>query len=143
MPADASLVKYMNQINGGSRGRLHWGRADLDGAPFRGNAPPIGPEEELESRLTRVHDARNRIFDTSDPKENADYMQVVDRIVNGWYQLVHRKHRHVLVKYKDKDGMKVVKMKVLVYVEWLEPYMEDGKPHLSQRPYVGKSNAEA
>jgi hypothetical protein len=140
MPS-SSLVKFVNEVNGGSRGRLHWGRSDIDGAPFRGDAPPTGTEEELEARLTRVHDPKNRTFDTTEPTDNAAYLTVMDKIVNGWAQCLHRFHRHCVEKTRDANGVMKTRMKVLVYIEWVEYYMEDGKPNLSQRPYLGKSNA--
>ena len=140
MPS-TSLVRFMDNVNGGSRGRLYWGRADIDGAPFRGNAPPTGTEEELESRLARVHDSKNRIFDTSDPDENAAYLDVMDKIVNGWAQCLHRHHDHIRERIRGADGVRRTRMKVLIYIEWIEWYMEDGKPNQSQRPYIGRSNA--
>lgn len=136
----SSLIKFMNQVDGGERGRLHWNRADVDGAPYRGHFPITGTAEELEQRLTRVSDSHNRIFDTSDPRENKEYMAVMDKITNGWAQCLHRHHEHLVEKIKGTDGIVRTRLRVIIYVEWSEYYMEDGKPNLAQRPYVGRPN---
>ncbi len=131
--AATGLIKYMNQTNGGKRGSLHWGRADIDGAPFRGELPPMLPEEELDERLVRIADPRNRVFDLSDPTDNAAYLEAVDKIVNKWGHLMYIKR--VVTRNKKTDAIKV-----RVYMEWVEFYMEDGQPMHSQRPYIGKPN---
>lgn len=143
MPA-SSLVKFMHQKDAAGK-PLHWGRADLDGAPYRGAASSLMvPEEELESRLTRVYDPQNQTFDLSDPEDNKAYLAVVDKVSNKWAQLLCRKFMTVKVRrVRDLgDGVKEVTrdVKIKVYVEWLEVYMEDGQPMHSQRPYLGRSN---
>jgi hypothetical protein len=139
--APSSLFKFMQNVNGGDRGHLHWGRADIDGAPFRGHTIPMAPEDELANRLTRVADPKNQIFDLSDPTQNRAYLDVLDKIVNGWGQLLNRSRRTVIHRIKLKEtGEKVARMQVLMYVEWIEYFMEDGKPFMSQRPYIGRPN---
>lgn len=141
MPA-TSLVKFMGRNqNGGTRGSLHWGRADIDGAPFRGSAPPMLPEEEMEARLTKVRDPHNATFDTSDAEQNKEYLDVLDKIANGWAELIARKHIPVRFKKKTEKGIERG-MRMLVYIEWVEYYMEDGQPMESQRPYIGRSNED-
>ena len=126
MPA-TSLVKFMGEKS--SNGQpLGWGRVDVDGAPTRGAIPTL-PEEELQSRLTRVGDPKNQMFNTNDPEENKEYLAVMDKIVNGWAQCLHREMH-----------FDAASRNVLVYVEWVEWFMQDGSPMHSQAPYMGRSN---
>lgn len=130
-----SLVKFMSHHNGGGRGRLYWNRADVDGAPFRGNGnlPMMYTEEELETRLTPVYDSHVRIFDLSDPDQTAAYREVLDKLANGWAteRYVHRAHA-----VDPKTG----NLRTLVHLEWYEKFMEDGQPFHAQRPYLGRLN---
>lgn len=124
-PQATSLVKYMNDHNGQGRGRLHWHRSAQDGFPFRGEIDPMMREEEFEERLVQVRDARNGIFDVNDPDQNAKYMAVMDRIMNGHFQAIYIDRQY------DKD-----KKTWVVYIEWSENFMEDGNPaaaHQSQQ----------
>lgn len=126
MPA-TSLVKFMNQKEAGGK-PLYWGRADEDGAPYRGT-PPTLPREEFENRLARVCDPHNGVFDLGDPEQNKQYLEVLDKITNGWAQAIF-----VDRKYDEKKNT------WLAYVEWVEVYMEDGSPMHSQHPYLGRLN---
>lgn len=135
MPS-SSLIKYLGQP--GSDGNdLLWGRADVDGAPFRNQAgldvPQLMSNEEADERLVRVQDVYNRLFDLAVPEENKAYLAVLDKIVNNWAVLTFRQH------YEFKTATDV---KLKVYVEWTEPVMMDGKPNLSQRPYLARPNDE-
>ena len=60
-------------------------------------------------------DARNGWFDTSDPEQNRSYLNVLDGIVNGWYEPIHIS-RHFEGEQR------------LVYAEWVEYYLQDGSP---------------
>jgi hypothetical protein len=108
-----SLIKYVNQTDGGERGPLHWGRAKVDGFPFRGQNPPLMREEEAAERLVRVSDFRNGDFDISDPAQNKSFCNVMDGITIGWFELVF------IDRFRDPE-------KTRIYVEWVEYYMEDG-----------------
>jgi hypothetical protein len=112
-----SLVKYYGQQQGNGRGNLHWGRADRDGLPFRGREIPHFKEEEAEEHLAIVGDAKAELFDvTQEGESRTRYLQVVDCIVNGWFVCLHREHNF-------HEG------KMLVYLEWVERFMEDKKPN--------------
>ena len=112
----SSLVKFMNRrVNGNGRGQVFWSRADRDGAPFRGQAAPMFTEEEFDEKLVRVYDPKNGVFDVTDKEENDRYLEILDGISNGWFQLVY-------INRQFDEGSR------LVYVEWLESYMEDGSP---------------
>lgn len=112
-----SLVKYYSEKEGNGRGSVWWGRAERDGLPFRGRSVPNYTESEFEERLVVVGDANVELFDvTTDGEERKRYLKVVDRIVNGHFTCLHREHHFV-------DG------KMLVYIEWVERYMEDKNPN--------------
>ena len=123
----SGLVKFMNEVNGNGRGALHWHRSDIDGAPFRGQIPPTMTTEEFEQKLTRVGDAKNRVFDLSDANDNQAYLKVLDKIVNGWAQPLHVER---LITIDKKE----------VYIEWVEWFMEDGTPSAAQQPTMSMNH---
>lgn len=113
-----SLVnKFANRKDGNGRGNVYWNRAGIDGLPFRGEVPPLLKEEEFEDRLVRVSDFKNQTFSTGDENQNAEYCRVMDGVANGWFQLVH------IERYRKPDDNSFS-----IYVEWIEPFLEDGKP---------------
>lgn len=123
----SSLIKFMQQ-NGAatnisrSEQSLHWGRASSDGLPFRGNSAPLLRDDEYEDRVVRVADAKNGTFFTGDPEQNLRYLLILDRVANGWYQILH------IDRWRDTNSNNH-----FVYVEWLEFFMEDGKPTQPQQ----------
>jgi hypothetical protein len=120
-----SLIKYQDERqHTGSGKQMFWQRAELDGFPFRGQAAPILKEEEYEARVRKVGDAKNGFFDVGVPAENAAYLAVCDRIVNGWYQCL----------YIERFWNKTTRH----YVEWVEFYMEDG----SRAPFSYSTSME-
>ena len=139
--AATSLIKFMNQTNGNGRGNVQWGRADRDGAPLRSQTPLTMTEEEAEERLVKVADPHNQLFDLSDADQNTQYLEVLDKITNGWAQLLAP--REVLkckVRRKLPDGTIELDVRIKIYLEWAEYFMEDGTPMHSQRPYIGRPN---
>lgn len=112
-----SLVKFVNNKDGNGRGQLFWERADVDGLPFRGHQAPLYRNEEYEERVVRVADPKNGTFYTGDSEQNASYLKVLDGISNSWYQLIH------IDRWRNEgDNYHYV------YIEWVEYYLEDGKP---------------
>jgi len=107
----SSLIRYSTRVGSGGK-RLFWGRADLDGFPFRGPSAPSMPEEEYAARVVRVADARNAFFDVTVEGENRQYLDVMECCFNGWFRLV----------FIDRFWKGTTKH----YVEWVEYYMEDG-----------------
>jgi len=118
-----SLVKFTNRKDGNGRGQLFWNRADVDGLPFRGQMAPLLREEEYEERVVRVADPKNGTYYTGDEEQNAAYLKVMDGISNGWYHLI-------FVDRWREDGDR----HHYVYIEWVEYYLEDGKPTPYQSP---------
>ncbi len=80
-----SLVKFTNRhVHRGQR--MYWGRASEDGLPYRGAAPPSLTQDEAETRLHRVGDPFEETYDLSKPEEKADWLGVMDGIINHWFQ---------------------------------------------------------
>jgi hypothetical protein len=115
----SSLVKFSNRTTSAGR-NLWWNRAEIDGLPFRGPFAPIMPEEEYEARVVRVADARNAFFDVTDAQENKLYLDVLECVFNGWFQMIHLE--------------RFWRQTTLHYVEWVEYYLEDG----TRTPYSGQ-----
>ena len=111
----SGILKYMKA----STPNLFWGRASYDGVPFRGAIAPMLREEEYEVRAIRVCDAKVRTFDMSEPDDAAAYRDVLDRVMNGWYTITHTQRNW------DPD-----KKCMIVYVEWVEQYMEDSRTYM-------------
>ena len=118
-----SLVKFASRVDGNGRGKLYWGRAGVDGAPFRGNAVPALTEEEYDDRVTRVADPHNGTFRTWIEEENRKYLEVIDAILNGWAVSLFVDRWKVRVKLGGH-----VTTRHVVYLEWAQFYMEDGTP---------------
>lgn len=126
MHQPTSLVKFMSEQSGNGRGDLHWARAGEDGAPFRGDITSMLTSEEYEERVVRVHDPHVDVYDIGNPEQRVAYQAVMDRIVNGWAscQWVDRKYCSETNSW-------------IVYIEWVEHFMEDGMPLASHNPMVG------
>jgi hypothetical protein len=111
-----SLVKFAGQGKDSNGNTLHWHRAGEDGSPYRSKAgTPTLTKEEFEEHSVRVADPRNGTFDTSNAEQNQQYLIVLDGVANNWYQLLY-------IERWREEGEK----HHIVYVEWLEYFMEDG-----------------
>lgn len=110
MSLPSSLLKFQYLQGENGRGSLHWHRAHLDGAPFRGSNPFL-TEEEYEQRTMRVGDPHNATFDLDKPEDNQRYLQVMDMIVNQWAKLIFIE-RMITPDRKE------------VYIEWVQWYIE-------------------
>lgn len=121
----SSLLRFVKEEESNGRGQLHWGRADVDGAPFRGNNIPVGTEDELESKLVKTFDAHNQIFDLSDPESNTEYIKVMTKILNGRAQILHREHlQHKIRRHDPQTKSIVTEIRLKVYLEWADAFME-------------------
>lgn len=105
-----SLIKYAKS----PKPDVYWGRAELDGLPFRGKEIPKLKEEEFTDRTIRTFDARNGTFNTADKAQNEQYLEVLDKAANGWWTIVYNE------RWRDKDNPN----EMWVYVEWLEGYIQ-------------------
>ncbi len=113
----SSLIKFCDQTDGNSRGKLFWGRLGVDGLPFRGTQPPTYTSEEFDARVVSVGDPRNGTYRTWIPEENKRYLEALDRIINGWARLI------CVDRWRDQEHDRHV-----VYMEWAEFFLEDGSP---------------
>lgn len=117
---------------------LHWSRAHLDGAPFRGD-PVRLPEELYAERVEKVTEAKVRLFDLSKPKDQIDYADILNRITAGVGQLVRREFlksaviRQVEIR-DERDRVigheKSQSTGLQVHMEWVEFYMQDNQRNL-------------
>jgi hypothetical protein len=112
-----SLIQFVVEQKDHAGQQLHWGRADEDGAPFRGERLML-TEDEYDSRVVRIKEAHNDTFNTADPASNRRYLRLLSKAAHGIVQILDIKKRR---KRKGKNAVKPI-----VYVEWLEFYMQDG-----------------
>ena len=115
-----SIKKYYSDHGGPSHGndRLHW-PGTMDGYPVRGQGlPPDLKKEELEN-LDLQLDFKSKMFELWDPQQKAEFDDVNDKIVNGWYLLQRRndnwdetnKHFRVWLEWAQVYGMLPPKVK--------------------------------
>ena len=105
--------------NHDSRGvPLHWGRSDIDGLPFRGAEVPMYTEDEFEQRCRPVGEPNCRLFEVTDPQQQAEYLAVLRSIVNGRASALHR----------SAPTVEAATRRVFVYLEWVDNFIQDVKP---------------
>lgn len=108
----SSLIRVSHQRQQSRNGEeLHWGRAGVDGMPYRGPAPQF-TEAEYEARTVRVAEACNGFFDMEVEAERREFLSVLDCFYNHWTQILHIER---FWRGTSKH-----------YVEWLEYFREDG-----------------
>jgi len=118
-----SFFKYANDpevTKGNGRGRLQFGRADIDGMPFRGQSPYPMREEEFQQLTDVVCETSCRIFDLSDVEQLREYRKILDGCVNRLYRCIWRSQRWVI----GDDGVP----HLFMYIEWTEPALETVRP---------------
>lgn len=110
-----SIIKYLSEKGPDKdpRGPLFWGRAKIDGAPFRGTQPPLLRDEEFRKLAERVYDAGVKVFRLWEPDELEEYTLIVDRIINNYYRPIRREYLPV----PEKNSFAVL-------LEWGAPRME-------------------
>ena len=104
------LAKFSAQKE--SKGQpVHWERAHIDGAPFRGRAVMFRNDEEYQANTERENDTHSDTFRLWVPEEKAAFDKVTEGIMNDWYRLI------------DKDRQYVPEHQSWVWmVVWAEPY---------------------
>lgn len=107
--------------------KLHWGRAGEDGLPYRGAFAPLYTQDEFDERVQRVGDPHAETFDLSAQDQKTAYLNVIDGIVNGWFQCLYAK------RWELPDNPYG-----LVRIEWVEYFLEDGHPV----PYLAPGTME-
>lgn len=114
----SSMVRYMDRTQARDGRKLFWGRADVDGYPFRAHKAPDFSEQEAEERVVRVPDYRNGFFDVTNVEENRLFCEVMECCTVGWFKLT-------FIERFWRGSTKH-------YLEWTEFYLEDG----SRTPFV-------
>lgn len=112
------MFKKFHNITESQGAQVHWHRAPVDRAPFRGNDIPMLRDEEFEERVERVEDCYFATFDTSKPEQtfhNRTLSWIMDAHRAGWVVILFRQHTWHVV-----DGRPVM----FQYIEWSEPYQE-------------------
>src|SRR4051812_18402431 len=94
------LLKFKDEADGRQRDtELHFGRASLDGMPYRGK-PMLLREEEYEELTEVVSDSHVKIFDITNEEQRKEFSEIIDRCISGWY-VVHEKQTKMV---KQPDG---------------------------------------
>lgn len=87
-----STRKYHGEVGGiqHNNAQLNW-PGTLDGFPVLGGAGPRPDlkQEELEN-IDIQYDFKSRMFELWDTTQKAEYDNINDKIVNGWYRLLKR-----------------------------------------------------
>jgi hypothetical protein len=109
-----SLKKYYGDLGGPQHGndRLHW-PGTLDGYPVRGSAAQVDLKKEETENLELNLDFKSKMFELWDPAQKAEFDDINDKIVNGWYLLQRRndnwdeehKHFRVWIEWAQVYGM--------------------------------------
>lgn len=109
-----SLRKYHGEIGGTqhNNARLNW-PGTLDGFPVigAGHRPDL-KQDELEN-IDLQYDFKSRMFELWDPAQKAEFDDINDKMVNGWYRLLKRtdnwddehKHFRVWLEWAQVYGM--------------------------------------
>lgn len=110
-----SIKKYYGETAGAAHGAglLHW-PGTLDGYPVKsGNSlPPDLKKEEVEN-LDLQLDFKSKMFELWDESQKAEFDDINDKLVNGWYILQRRtdhwdeekKHYRVWLEWAQVYGM--------------------------------------
>lgn len=122
-----SVTKYVGEQDADHGGNLFWPGAM--GFPMRGAQAPTLTQTEYEDQVEVHHDFHSEEFDLSDETQKAQYLGIMDRIVNGWYV----RHYHEPPTRHPKTGKRVA------YVEWSQRYGALS-PSASRRTLTGGSS---
>lgn len=105
-----STRKYAGQSRDDAGNVLHW-PGTADGFPVRSDGAPTTTQGEYDS-LPLVYDAKCKILEL--PAQMEEYLKVIDKAANGWYQLRHERFLGWDPGTKSEH----------VFLQWLEIYGE-------------------
>jgi hypothetical protein len=94
---------------------IYWGRAGSDGIPMLGAPRQAYGEEEFARKMVPTRYFMFREFDLSKEVDQQAYLDTMDKIVNGLFQLTHKERRG---NVQDEA--------IKWYLEWYEVYLQDG-----------------
>ena len=106
-----SLAKYRDLIKESNGQPVYFGRAHLDGAPFRGQVSPLR-DEEFNSQKELEYETHARVFRLWVDEDMKAYQQVLDKVANRVCRLWYRQHLPV----PDQQSF-------VVLVEWSDRFI--------------------
>lgn len=110
-----SLRKYHSELGGMQHdgGLLHW-PGTLDGFPvLSASTTHLDLKQEEVENLETQMAFKSRMFELWDPQQKAEFDDISDKIVNGWYRLLKRsdnwddekKHFRIWLEWGQVYGM--------------------------------------
>ena len=110
-----STSKYHTEAGGAQHGqhRLHW-PGTMEGFPVVGGGDVFsGLKQDEVENLELQYDFKSKMFALWNPTEKAEFDDINDRIINGWYRLLKRsdhwdeenKHYQVWLEWFQIYGM--------------------------------------
>jgi len=124
-----SMLKYFKDRGGSNSehgGHLHWPGTE-DGFPFRGAVSPDLRDEEY-ANIALALDYHSDSFRLWEPEQKMKFDDVMDRIVNGWYQ-----------QHKRIDRWSDQHCGLVVWLEWVQIY---GEAPSGKNPGVGHAQQQ-
>lgn len=116
-----SIKKYAGKQKTDDTGTpLHW-PGTMDGFPVRSPVAPATTQKEFED-IPLVYDAKGKFLEL--PAQMAEYLDIIDKAANGWYQLRHE-------KFLGWDAEKKIQY---MFIQWLEIYGEPAASKSSLSP---------
>jgi hypothetical protein len=110
-----SLFKYFGQQQDADGAKLWW-PGGPDGYPFIGGQPPVTSQDEYED-LKLSGKMRANTFYLAKAEDLQTYVEVKDKIVNGWFIQLDRQPSWD----EETKGMRI-------YLEWVELAYEAPQP---------------
>jgi hypothetical protein len=106
-----SIHKYYGE-QGGFNGadKLHW-PGTLDGYPVKSRGLPPDLKKEETENLELQLDFKSRMFELWDPEQKANFDDINDKIINGWY-----------LQQRRTDNWDEEKKHFRVWLEWAQVY---------------------
>jgi len=109
-----SLRKYHGEIGGSqhNNARLNW-PGTLDGFPVLGSGQRNDLKQDELENIELQYDFKSKMFELWDVNQKAEFDDINDKIVNGWYRLLKRsdnwdddnKHFRVWLEWAQVYGM--------------------------------------
>ena len=106
------IHKFFGNRENADNQPLFWGRAAEDGMPFRGKQQLYASDDEYDDQVQTVSDFKFKLFDLKNPQEAAEYINVRDRITNGWYSELFIER--IITDTTQK-----------IFLEWVEYFKQD------------------
>ena len=114
-----SLRKYHGELGGQQHGqdRLNW-PGTLEGFPVVGSGNQTNLKQDELENIDLRYDFKSHMFELWDAQQKAEFDDINDKIVNGWYRLLKRsenwddekKHFRVWLEWAQVYGMIPPKM---------------------------------